>query len=53
MIIRLRIQAQRDREALIVALVNSGYKVWVEEIKDNVLHTTYYVCIDKCSVEVV
>ena len=46
--IKLRISYQADRENLISALANSGYKVWVEEEYhqqwegDNV----YYICFE-------
>lgn len=31
-----------DRNALIIVLVNAGYKVWLEEVRD-LLETDYFV----------
>lgn len=45
---RLKIDAYRDREAIVMALANSGYKVWVEE-KDTNFSTSseFFVCIEE------
>ena len=43
---RVLIQAYKDREAMVVALANSGYKVWVEESKKSISSTDYYVCFE-------
>lgn len=42
--IKLKIHSQSDRENMLIALANNGYKVWVEEIEDNVCNITYLVC---------
>ena len=43
-ILRLNIPYDRDRENIITALANSGYKVWVEEVKEQfeMLHIVCY-----------
>lgn len=50
-IIKLNIQSYYDREKIIIALTNSGYKVWVEEKSigefPNLPETKYMVCIDR------
>ena len=47
-IIKLKIQYQVDRENIISALANSGYKVWVEEKEgDWCWEKNYYVCFVK------
>jgi hypothetical protein len=46
MTIKLKIQACADRERMILALANSGYKVWTEEERDNLLNSTYYVVFE-------
>lgn len=42
-IIKLNINYESDREAMIVALANAGYPVYVEEKKE-VYGTNYFVC---------
>ena len=44
-VIKLKINSQEDRENLIVALANSGYKVWTEEERD-CIHFTIYVLFE-------
>jgi len=44
--IRLKIQYCIDRENMVTALANSGYKVWVEEEEDNLRNKTYYVIFE-------
>ena len=45
--VKLEIPYQADRERIIVALANSGYKVWVEEKKTYYLYrTTHEVNFD-------
>lgn len=44
--VKLKIQYQDDREKLISALANSGYKVWVEEVDDLIANTIYYVVFE-------
>lgn len=45
-IARLRVDAYKDREALIIALVNSGYWVRVQEIKPNLYTSEYWVVVE-------
>jgi hypothetical protein len=42
--IRLNINRYEDRNAMIVALANHGYKTWVEECKQFCYPTEYFVC---------
>jgi len=44
--IKLKIHAQEDRLNIIAALANNGYKVWVEEEKDNIYNVTYFVIFE-------
>ena len=49
--IKLKINDYTDRQNAIVALANSGYKVWVEEkeLRDKYGYsngTNYFVCIE-------
>ena len=44
--IKLKIQAERDRENMVIALANNGYKVWIEEASDNVCKITYFVVFE-------
>ena len=44
--IKLKIQKQQDRENMVTALANSGYKVWIEEKTDNLYNYTYYVIFE-------
>ena len=46
MTVKLKIQLYKDREAMVLALANSGYKVWVETEEDYSLVKTYYVCFE-------
>ena len=49
--IRLKIDSEKDRESMILALAKSGYRVWVyEEIKP--LCVSYYVCFEVSDKEV-
>ena len=41
---KVKIQAYIDRQRMIEALVNSGYRVWVEEVTVKSMTTNYYVC---------
>ena len=43
--VKLEIEYQDDRERMILALANSGYKCWVEE-KSNTFKTIYYVIFE-------
>ena len=43
-IIRLKINTYTDREKIVQALANSGYKVWVHEKKRQILGDDFYVC---------
>ena len=43
--IRLKIKAQADREAIVIALANNGYKVWVEK-EEKTSETTYIVVFE-------
>ena len=43
--IELEIQAMRDREELVKALANSGYKVTVEHRKD-LCNDDYYIIVE-------
>jgi len=46
-VVKLKIKAYVDRERIITALANSGYHVWVEEVKDDFTYqTTYFVCFE-------
>jgi hypothetical protein len=45
-VINLTIQNQTDREAIIIALANSGYKVWVVEHSVGVAGQMYEVCFE-------
>lgn len=45
--IKLKIQNGQDRENIVNALANGGYKVWVEEEKDNIYNITYFVLFEK------
>ena len=44
--IRIKINAQADRDNMIIALASAGHSVWIEEKKVGVssIHTEYYVC---------
>lgn len=42
-IIKLNINCGQDREAMIVALANAGYPVYVEE-SENILGHIFFVC---------
>ena len=42
---RFKIQSHDDREKMVTALANSGYKVWVEE-KAHLYQKEYYVCVE-------
>lgn len=44
--IKLKVQHQYDRNNLVSALANSGYKVWIEEKTDRIAETTYYVIFE-------
>ena len=46
MTVKLWIQLYQDRQAVILALVRAGYKVWEETEKDCSLVKTYYVCFE-------
>ena len=46
MTIKLKIQLYQDRQAMVLALARSGYKVWVETEEDYSLVKTYYVCFE-------
>lgn len=41
--IKLKIPYSADREKIVLALANSGYKVWVEEQKFDIDPTEFYV----------
>lgn len=47
MTVKLKIQLYQDRQAIVLALVRAGYKVWEEIEEDYSLVKTYYVCFDK------
>jgi len=44
--IKLRIQNQDDREKIVLALVNNGYRVWVEEDDYSQSKTLFYVIFE-------
>lgn len=44
--VRLKIQNASDREDMVKALANSGYKVWIEEKEEGVFNTKYFVCFE-------
>jgi len=43
---KLKINNYTDRQNVIIGLINSGYKVWVEET-NNILSTEYIVHIEE------
>lgn len=45
--IRFRINSFDDRQNVVIAFANSGYKVWVVEEKPGVFSADYYVCVEK------
>jgi hypothetical protein len=45
-IIRLKINAYADREKIIPALANSGYKVWVEKEDTILFSNDYFICFE-------
>ena len=45
-IIRLEIPAYHDREKIVQALANSGYNVYVSEVKGELLDDKFYVCFE-------
>ena len=46
--VRFKIQLSADRHEMVLALANAGYKVWVEEQKNDRSMTSndYYVCVE-------
>ena len=46
MTVKLKIQLYQDRQAMVLALARSGYKVWEETEEDYSLVKTYYVCFE-------
>ena len=51
--IKLRIQNQDDREKIVLALVNNGYRVWVEEDDYSQSKTLFYVIFEIDETELV
>ena len=51
MTVKLKIQLYQDRQAMVLALARSGYKVWEETEEDYSLVKTYYVCFEMESEE--
>ena len=49
MIIKLTIQNSVDKNSIVLALANAGYKVWVEE--PYFQHPIYYICFEYKDVE--
>ena len=49
MAIKFRIDSFIDRQNMVLALANSGYKAWVQEIKHKLTGciTGYNVCVDE------
>ena len=45
MIIKLKIQDYNNRNNMVIALANAGYKVWVEK-ETYLASDTYYVCFE-------
>jgi hypothetical protein len=47
-IIKLKINYHTDRQNMVTALANSGYKVWVHETENKSLisGTDYFVCFE-------
>jgi len=48
MTVKLKIQLYQDRQAMVLALASSGYKVWEETEEDYSysLVKTYYICFE-------
>jgi len=44
---KCKIDADVDRKNMIIALANSGFKTWVEEVERG-LSTDAYVCFEYC-----
>ena len=44
--IKIPIPYHADREKIVMALANSGYKVWVIEEDDSVATTLFTVCFE-------
>ena len=45
-IVELKINIYTERENIIKALANSGYKVWVKEMKRDMYGEDYFVCFE-------
>jgi len=45
MIIKLKIQDYNNRNNMVIALANAGYKVWVDK-ETYLASDTYYVCFE-------
>jgi hypothetical protein len=44
----IKINNYEDRKNVVIGLINSGYKVWVEEIQGHMLlHTDYIIHIEE------
>jgi hypothetical protein len=41
---KVKVNAYIDRQRVVEGLVNSGYRVWIEEVPVKSMTTDYYVC---------
>jgi len=45
-IVRLRINSYEDRNNMVLALANAGYKVWILKKEDTLIGNNYFVCYE-------
>ena len=43
-VIKLKIDSNSDRDSMITALANAGYKVWIKSEYEVIYGYIYYVC---------
>ncbi|HPS41031.1 MAG TPA: hypothetical protein PK040_00405 [Anaerolineaceae bacterium] len=46
MIVKYKIQNAFDRERIVVAFANAGFKVHIEQVKGSFYELNYFVCVE-------